>query len=73
MTEAMPFLQKYDITFLRPPTIWCRGFFVCREGFAFFAAAARSAARQSPSAHEEGRFCPKKAGLPPCPRAQGCL
>ena len=24
MTEAMPFLQKYDITFLRPPTIgWC--------------------------------------------------
>ena len=27
MTEAMPFLQKYDITFLRPPTIWS-GFFV---------------------------------------------
>lgn len=26
MTEAMPFLQKYDITFLRPPTI-------CREAF----------------------------------------
>ncbi len=26
MTEAMPFLQKYDITFLRPPTI-CRGIF----------------------------------------------
>ena len=26
MTEAMPFLQKYDITFLRPPTIW-RGAF----------------------------------------------
>lgn len=23
MTEAMPFLQKYDITFLRPPTISC--------------------------------------------------
>ncbi len=21
MTEATPFLQKYDITFLRPPTI----------------------------------------------------
>ena len=21
MTEAMPFLQKYNITFLRPPTI----------------------------------------------------
>ena len=21
MTEAMPFLQKHDITFLRPPTI----------------------------------------------------
>ena len=21
MTEAMPFLQKFDITFLRPPTI----------------------------------------------------
>jgi hypothetical protein len=27
MTEAMPFLQKYDITFLRPPTIW-RGAFL---------------------------------------------
>lgn len=27
MTEAMPFLQKYDITFLRPPTI-TRGPFV---------------------------------------------
>lgn len=26
MTEAMPFLQKFDITFLRPPTI-------CREVF----------------------------------------
>ena len=30
MTEAMPFLQKYDITFLRPPTIRHRNFhFVC--------------------------------------------
>lgn len=28
MTEAMPFLQKYDITFLRPPTILQRGFFI---------------------------------------------
>ena len=27
MTEAMPFLQKYDITFLRPPTI-CGGIFI---------------------------------------------
>ena len=26
MTEAMPFLQKYDITFLRPPTITPRLF-----------------------------------------------
>ena len=24
MTEAMPFLQKFDITFLRPPTIQAR-------------------------------------------------
>ena len=32
MTEAMPFLQKYDITFLRPPTI--------RDG-CFFTQAAR--------------------------------
>ena len=30
MTEAMPFLQKYDITFLRPPTI-CGGMFL-RDG-----------------------------------------
>ena len=29
MTEAMPFLQKYDITFLRPPTI-SRGEFQIR-------------------------------------------
>ena len=28
MTKAMPFLQKYDITFLRPPTIR-RGRFFC--------------------------------------------
>lgn len=28
MTEAMPFLQKYDITFLRPPTIMARFFFL---------------------------------------------
>lgn len=28
MTEAMPFLQKYDITFLRPPTI-LPGLFFC--------------------------------------------
>lgn len=27
MTEAMPFLQKYDITFLRPPPITPGGFF----------------------------------------------
>lgn len=27
MTEAMPFLQKYDITFLRPPTISAGGLF----------------------------------------------
>ena len=27
MTEAMPFLQKYDITFLRPPAISRRSFF----------------------------------------------
>ena len=26
MTEAMPFLQKYDITFLRPPAISRRDF-----------------------------------------------
>ena len=26
MTEAMPFLQKYDITFLRPPTIQSAAF-----------------------------------------------
>ena len=26
MTEAMPFLQKYDITFLRPPPIWAGAF-----------------------------------------------
>ena len=27
MTKAMPFLRKYDITFLRPPTICDRLFF----------------------------------------------
>lgn len=29
MTEAMPFLQKYDITFLRPPTIPAVLFIFC--------------------------------------------
>ena len=32
MTEAMPFLQKYDITFLRPPTIWRGDFFLAAPG-----------------------------------------
>ena len=31
MTEAMPFLQKYDITFLRPPTIAQRVLFLQEE------------------------------------------
>ena len=31
MTEAMPFLQKYDITFLRPPPIAARGFGIQKE------------------------------------------
>ena len=31
MTEAMPFLQKYDITFLRPPTITAGRFLSIRE------------------------------------------
>ena len=30
MTEAMPFLQKYDITFLRPPRL-CRGIFFSKS------------------------------------------
>ena len=29
MTEAMPFLQKYDITFLRPPPIGRGSLFHC--------------------------------------------
>ena len=28
MTEAMPFLQKFDITFLRPPLILEGGIFI---------------------------------------------
>lgn len=28
MTEAMPFLQNYDITFLRPPTISAEFFYL---------------------------------------------
>ena len=31
MTEAMPFLQKYDITFLRPPTIRAAVFLLSRR------------------------------------------
>lgn len=31
MTEAMPFLQKYDITFLRPPPL-CTGDFFTPPG-----------------------------------------
>lgn len=33
MTEAMPFLQKYDITFLRPPTIAGGVFFAITAAF----------------------------------------
>ena len=33
MTEAMPFLQKYDITFLRPPTISAGEFRVWKKIF----------------------------------------
>ena len=32
MTEAMPFLQKFDITFLRPPTIWAASFCLRSSG-----------------------------------------
>ena len=32
MTEAMPFLQKIDITFLRPPTIFPRSLFLSLSG-----------------------------------------
>ncbi len=32
MTEAMPFLQKYDITFLRPLPIWRGIFFLVAPG-----------------------------------------
>ena len=36
MTEAMPFLQKYDITFLRPPTIAARAcVLILRDRFKF--------------------------------------
>ena len=35
MTEVMPFLQKYDITFLRPPPIR-RGLFFLPPVFHFF-------------------------------------
>ena len=45
MTEAMPFLQKYDITFLRPPTIWAVYFFVSLGG-ALGRAGAESIPRQ---------------------------
>ena len=33
MTEAMPFLQKFDITFLRPPTISPGLFFILSPPF----------------------------------------
>ena len=35
MTEAMPFLQKYDITFLRPPLVRSGGFCYLKQSFAF--------------------------------------
>ena len=37
MTEAMPFLQKYDITFLRPPSI-AEGILLLLLAFAWGAA-----------------------------------
>ena len=35
MTEAMPFLQKYDITFLRPPTIGAGAFAISSNHLLF--------------------------------------
>ena len=52
MTEAMPFLQKYDITFLRPPTI-VRGVFIYIVSCIFLGTLLIM------------RYCPKTKWMPP--------
>ena len=47
MTEAMPFLQKYDITFLRPPTI---------RGGLFFVVGGTDADRDTPARPRDTRY-----------------
>ena len=48
MTEAMPFLQKYDITFLRPPAIG-RGMFLFTDQWNYHILALFSGAMYIPS------------------------
>ena len=62
MTEAMPFLQKYDITFLRPPTIWRGDFFWLLPG-----------SRSSfPAKHPPPRFIRCRPEMLPQPLTLSC-
>ena len=47
MTKAMPFLQKHDITFLRPPPIRARECFSYRKRTAIHFSSSIFAARSS--------------------------
>ena len=64
MTEAMPFLQKYDITFLRPPTIRPVPFFApCGRPLSLLALTGKGrAADLFRPAPPEGRHRPEKKG-----------
>ena len=66
MTEAMPFLQKYDITFLRPPTITASGVFLPRGNDCPAAFAAGAWQRCSTAAFFAGtdRCCAVRSARP---------
>ena len=60
MTEAMPFLQNYDITFLRPPPIPAGGCFLAFFPAAWYSKGIRT--REEPFRHVRIRRLLSSAG-----------
>lgn len=54
MTEAMPFLQKYDITFLRPPTITGGEILFCAWFYGYFSKISRMEAENAETPIPDG-------------------
>ena len=68
MTEAMPFLQKYDITFLRPPTILRGGYSICLLGPRYHAYGVFALGLLDRVCYRQYRQCYASVRLPLCNR-----